>query len=106
MDDIARLNDRLRRTGLGGQMALSRGIASLPLPDRQAILHRVRTFDDFTEESDPWGVHECGAFDFGGIGRVLWMIEYYDPSLNWHSENPSDPSQTVRVLTVMLASEH
>ena len=105
MDDIAKLNDRFRRTGLGGQIALSRAIASLPLADRQAILGRVRGFNDFSEYSDPFCVHEAGAFDFDGVGRVLWMIEYYDPSLNWHSENPSDPSQTVRVLTVMLASE-
>ena len=105
MDDIAKLNDRFRRTGLDGQFDLSRGIASLPLADRQAILERVRGFDDFSEDSDPFCVHEAGAFDFDGVGRVVWMIEYYDPTLNWHSENPSDPSQTVRVLTVKLASE-
>ena len=38
--------------------------------------------------------------------RIFWKIDYYDPSLDFGSEIPSDPAQTVRVLTIMLASEY
>jgi len=37
---------------------------------------------------------------------MFWKIDYYDRSLEYGSNDPADPSQTVRVLTIMLASEY
>ena len=38
--------------------------------------------------------------------RIIWKIDYYDPSRQQGSEDPADPAKTCRVLTVMLASEY
>ena len=62
-------------------------------------------FDAFTEDNDPHGEHDFGAFDHAGH-RIFWKIDYYDQSLEFGSENPADPAKTTRVLTIMLADEY
>jgi hypothetical protein len=37
---------------------------------------------------------------------LFWKIDYYDPTLQHHSDDPSDPSLTIRVMTVMLTEEY
>jgi hypothetical protein len=64
----------------------------------------VREFDDFEAGSDPYGEHDFGAIQLDGA-RFLWKIEYYNRELDGGSEDPSTPTKTTRVLTVMLASE-
>ncbi len=103
---IAALNDRFRRTLIGGQVMLTDGIASLSEEQRSQILQQVVTFGSFTEDNDPHGEHDFGSIDHAGAGRIFWKIDYYDPTMTMGSEDPADPVKTRRVLTIMLASEY
>ena len=80
------------------------GINALPREDQSAIREKVERFDVFTADNDPYREHDFGAFEHAGE-RIFWKIDYYDRTLSYRSEDPSDPAQTVRVLTIMLASE-
>lgn len=107
---IKELNDAFRkgeRPDLG-RIMLTSGVRELaaawPLGDI-AVYAKVQTFDDFNEDNDPHQEHDFGSFKFAGE-KCFWKIDYYDPSMEAGSENPADPLQTTRVLTIMLASEY
>ncbi|MEZ4677325.1 MAG: DUF3768 domain-containing protein [Caldilineaceae bacterium] len=103
---IAELND-LARTAMDGtcQVIVTRGIANLPLEDCWMILRKVREYGAFSEDNDPYGERDFGAFTHRDQ-KIFWKIDYYAPDLMHGSEDPTDPAQTVRVLTIMLASEY
>lgn len=89
-----------------GQIVWTSGIDTLSSEAKEDIWKRVREFDDFTEDDDPYGEHDFGAFDHAEAGKVFWKIAYYDPTYTMGSKNPCDLTRTARVLTVMLASEY
>ena len=107
---IAELNDLCRKSmGVVGRLLQTRGINALPDHVKSAIRQRVETFDNFTSDNDPYGEHDFGAFTFDHEGeslRIFWKIDYYTPDLLHGSEDPADPEQTIRVLTIMLAEEY
>ncbi len=102
---IAQLNDAFRRTFNGGQVVITAGVQALSPEQQQAVFQTVQAFNAFTEDNDPFGEHDFGAFSLYGH-RFNWKIDYYDPSMQWGSENPEDQEQTKRVLTIMLAEEY
>jgi Protein of unknown function (DUF3768) len=103
---IAELNDLCRKAmGIAGRLVQTCGISALPLADQSAIREKVENFDAFTTDNDPWKERDFGAFDHNG-NKIFWKIDYYDTTLSKGSEDPSDPKQTIRVLTIMLASEY
>jgi hypothetical protein len=103
---IAELNDLCRKAmGIAGKLMMTTGILMLPEADQSAIREKVETFDAFTPDNDPHREHDFGAFEHNGE-RIFWKIDYYDRTLMQGSEDPADPAQTVRVLTIMLASEY
>lgn len=99
------LNDRLRMHGTGGRVVMTSGIAALDDNTRANIVSAIRAFDNFTEDNDPHGEHDCAALEVDGL-TIMFKIDYYDLSLSGHSSNPADPTLTARVLTVMLAEEY
>ncbi|WP_347339793.1 DUF3768 domain-containing protein [Bradyrhizobium rifense] len=56
-------------------------------------------------EHDPYSEHDFGSVSVDGT-NLFWKIDYYDLSLQYGSNDPSDPAQTARVLTIMLAEEY
>ena len=104
---IAELNDLLRTTfnPAAGHIMLTRGIQALEEEDRLKIFDLVRTFNAFTTDNDPYGEHDFGAVEYNGQ-KAFWKIDYYAPDMMHGSEDPADPDQTVRVMTIMLANEY
>lgn len=84
---------------------ITAGVEALGAHEVASLLTRVREFSEFSEDNDPYGEHDFGAFDHGGE-RFFWKIDYYDKSLALHSPDPADPAVTERVLTLMLADEY
>lgn len=107
---IQEANDAFRKgePSLSGQYLLTQGIAATLEESGQApidIIDVVRGFDTFTEDNDPNGTHEFGSFEFAGE-TCFWKIDLYDNDLQYGSPDPTDPSKTTRVMTIMLASEY
>lgn len=101
---IRELNDRLRRTGIGGTIVLTRAVASLDEPDLKELLRLIREFDDFNRGNDPWSEHDFGEVVLNGI-RYFWKIDAYDLNLEWASPDPTDDAVTRRVLTIMIGED-
>ena len=108
MDKIARireLNDAFRRTFSDGQVILTAGVNALSEDEKTAVLSKVRAFADFNSDNDPHGEHDFVSFEHEAV-KYFAKMDYYASDMEHGSEDPSDPSQTVRVLTVMRADEY
>jgi len=58
----------------------------------------VQTFSVFTDDNNPHGEREFGAFDLAGQ-RLVWKMDYYDSDIRYSSNDLSDPGVTSRVRT-------
>jgi Protein of unknown function (DUF3768) len=104
-DRIRTLNDELRKNIGRGRAFITTGVAALG-PDAVArIIKTVEVFDDFCYANDPHQEHDFGSFDTDGH-TIFFKIDCYDSSVTAHSPDPADPTITVRIITIMLASEY
>ena len=118
---IARLNDRARQAmGLACVAVATEGFRSLPEAEQSRVRELVETYDAFTLDNDPYGERDFGAIYRDADGRwttryplqgkptekVFWKIDAYDRDLRFGSEDPANPTDTRRVLTIMLAGEY
>ena len=94
---IAEQNDKFRKT--------FQGVSALPLMQQQEIMQKVRAFNNFTEDNDPYGEHDFGCFEYRGQ-QIFWKIDMYDLNYEFYSPQPDDETQTNRVLTIMFADEY
>ena len=100
---IRELNDMLRTGGKGGAVMMTSGFNETP--GASVIFDRMRAFTEFTEDNDPHGEYDFGSVDFNGE-KFFWKIDYYAPDREHGSEDPADQDKTIRVLTIMRASEY
>ena len=106
---IARLNDRCRQ-GLDrtARILITRACLGTFADNRTAeivaqaeILSALRSYQFRDVEADE---RDRGSFDYRGT-VVYFRIDYYDAAMEYGSEDPSDASQTRRMLTIMLRED-
>ena len=112
---VADLNDQLRKDMFTGNMlkkhnlknklVMTPGITGYNLKDKEKIFASVKYYGNFTKDNNPWGEKDFGAFNFKKE-KYNWKIDYYDNTMSFHSPDKTDPDKTVRVLTIMKASEY
>jgi hypothetical protein len=102
---IAQLNDHLRRTFSDGKVMLTAAVNSLDPATKAEVLATVRAFDAFDSDNDPHQEHDMAFFEVNGE-RYFFKVDYYDKSMECGSEDPTDPAQTTRVLTIGEASDY
>lgn len=103
---VAALNDSLRKTFTGGRVLLTIGFRSLPEGEQAEVLQKVRAFNDFTQDNDPYQEHDFGSVMSSRGTQVFWKIDLYDINDEFYSPQPDDPTQTNRVMTILLADEY
>jgi Protein of unknown function (DUF3768) len=103
---IAQLNDRFRKGDRKlGIERTTEMVEALSSEQQQELFRLVRTFDQFTEENDPYGEHDFGTV-YMDDEKYFWKIDYFDLAIEYQSEDPSDPAVTRRMLTIMHSSEY
>ena len=103
---IRQLNDELRRDFTRGAAFMTPGVAALGADVAERIFRTVAAFDDFdASRNDIWGERDFGSFEIEGK-TIFFKIDYYSKDLTMASPDPSDPTVTTRVITMMLASEY
>ena len=106
-EQIRTLNDQLRHN-LSADIStavITTGVAALGDEAVARIVKTIAVYDDFCHDNDPYEEHDFGAFEADGH-TIFFKIDYFDPTLTWHSDDPADPSITHRVITIMLAEEY
>jgi hypothetical protein len=102
---IRELNDTFRTTFHGGRVMLTAGFNALPETLKAQVIERVKTFSEFDAANDPHDEHDFVSFELEGL-RFFAKIDYYDRDIRFGAEDPSDPDQTTRIMTIMLADEY
>lgn len=105
MPTIAELNDAHRKGIPRTKTVISRWVDRLWPDTVDRVLRKVREFDDFNSDNDPYGERDYGSIELDDE-KFYFKIDYFDTDFRYWSEDPSDPSKTARLLTVALRSEY
>lgn len=94
----AETNDKLRQSipqiSPPNLLAVTCGVSALRGREVAHILQKVKKFDDFNEDNDPYGEHDFGSFDHNNR-KIFWKIDDYNGKEGYNL-----------VLTVLLAEEY
>ena len=75
------------------------GVQSLSEQDREVLFRKIRDFSEFDEGNDPYGEHDFGAVNHGGV-KYFFKFDYLDDSLKYFKEDGN------RILTIMRSDEY
>lgn len=112
-DKCARLNDDcrwMRGDALNYRHMITHGVNAL-ITDGDPRLQIMRSAQlqavirNYKFDPGDGNERDFGCFDFMGE-RLFFKIDAYDRNLEYGSPDPADASVTIRVMTVMLASEY
>ena len=102
---IRALNDAFRTTFRGGRIMMTTGVNTLADAAQRAVFQKIRDFDAFDDERDPWDNHGFVSVEHDGQ-TFFAKIDCYNRDLSGHSTDATDPEKTCRVMTIMLAEEY
>jgi hypothetical protein len=104
---IAQLNDDMRQTprGPGKRAVITRAVNHMGLDFLRRALAVVASFDQFSSGNNVHRERDYGAFEIDGH-KLMFKIDYLDVDGIYASEDPTDPAQTLRVMTIMFADEY
>ena len=91
-----------------GRTVITQGLNAMPPDVFVGVIAAVQAFDTFEKADDPYGDRDFGALTIPGLDeKIFWKIDVYaDASCEWGAEDPADPENSFRILTIMLASEY
>ncbi|MGJ8590059.1 MAG: DUF3768 domain-containing protein [Yoonia sp.] len=112
---IAAQNDAFRRfaclgtppnNAIPGRMHVTRSLMEAEDGFMDEAVKTTGEFEVFEPENDPDGCHDFGALDIRGQ-KVFWKIDLYKAGsdFRYDAEAPDNPATTMRVLTIMMASD-
>lgn len=112
---IAAQNDVFRRLAclgiapdqpIQGRMHVTRSMVEAGDGFLAEAVKATGEFDTFEPENDPEGWHDFGAMTIRGE-TVFWKVDLYeaDSDFRYGAETPDNPATTMRVLTIMMASD-
>ncbi|MCC8957736.1 DUF3768 domain-containing protein [Bradyrhizobium sp. Pear77] len=104
-ETIRSLNDELRRDLTRGAAFMTPGVAALGPDLAERIFDAITLYDDFCKDSDPYGEHDFGSLQVEDH-TIFFKIDYFSKDMAMGSPDPSDPSLTKRIITIMLAEEY
>ena len=101
---IARLNDALRKQGVGGTIMVTQGVLAVTGYNSPQLTEALAAYDAFDADNDPHGERDFGDLTLWDE-NMFWKIDYYDTDFRFGSDDPAVANKTRRVLTVMLKGE-
>lgn len=103
---IAQLNDLFRKNPTtGGRFVATASVAALGSEFLNKALKALAEFDQFDEDNDPHKERDFISFTVENT-KLFFKIDYYDKTMQYASEDPSDPARTIRVGTLMLPEDY
>lgn len=104
---IRELNDELRTKGYSrnGKIVAMGALAQNGEAKQIRVVLGASSHTDWNSGDDPYGEHDFGKFEIEGEA-FIFKIDYYALDEIHGSEHPDDPSVTIRVMTLMYASDY